>query len=68
MELWLKKIFILFPWILLRVVRPILSEDHPSRDWTWTSLAEHGTDILYFFAGCYWFSILLIILCLKIIF
>ncbi len=68
MELWLKKIFILFPWIVLRVARPILPEDHPTRNWTWAGLAEHGTDILYFFAGCYWFSILLIILCLKIIF
>jgi len=68
MELWLKKIFILFPWILTRLARPYLPEGHPVKNWTWTSLAEGGTDILYFIAGCYWFSILLIILCLTTLF
>jgi len=65
MELWAKKIFILFPWIITRLSRRYLPEGHPAKNWTWTSLAEHGTDLLYFYAGSLWFNLLLIILLIK---
>jgi len=68
MELWLKKIFILFPWLIARASKPILPEDHPVKDWTWSDLAENGTDLLYFFAGSMWFCILSITISLILIF
>jgi hypothetical protein len=67
MELWLKKLFILFPWLVTRVARPFLPDGHPAKNWTWRGLAENGTDLLYFYAGSMWFSILMIILLIKTI-
>lgn len=67
MELWLKKIFILFPWLITKAAKPFLPDEHPAKKWTWGGLAENGTDLLYFYGGSIWFSILMIILCLKII-
>lgn len=65
MELWMKKIFILFPWLLAKAMKPFLPEDHPVKRWTWTNLAEGGTDLLYFYAGSLWFCIVILIVCIR---
>jgi len=67
MELWLKKIFVLFPWLIARIMKPLLPDDHPVKKWTWTNLAEGGTSFLYFLSGWFWFNIVVFWIIIKIL-